>query len=256
MFLKHWIDIHGAPKRMMSDNGGEFDNLLVKDMGENFNIEIVTTASYSPYSNGICEKHNGVLTEILMKLKKNHNYDLETSLLWVINAKKCLHNVYGFSPFQIAMGRNPDLPSVLNDKLQALEGQSVCVQVAKHINVMYNARKEFLNTESSEKYRRALRKQTRSFEDKYEQGDKVYYKRPNGMEWKGPVTVIGKDSSIVFIRHGGSVIKVHKCRIQKGNQNKVVDETNNNFDSNVQLKSKENEPPNIVHDNSSDSIGH
>ena len=39
-------------------------------------------------------------------------------------------------------------------------------------------------------------------------GDKVYYKRPDNEEWKGPGRIIGQDGKIVFVRHGGVVVRV------------------------------------------------
>ena len=66
-FMKHWIAIHGPPKVVLSDNGSEFNNEEFRDMCENFNIEVKTTAAYSPWSNGLCERHNQTLTNIMQK---------------------------------------------------------------------------------------------------------------------------------------------------------------------------------------------
>lgn len=44
---------------------------------------------------------------------------------------------------------------------------------------------------------------------------RVYYKCPNGKEWKGPGTVIGQNGVVIFVRHGGMMIKVHECRLTK-----------------------------------------
>uniref|UniRef100_A0AAV2MIZ9 Integrase catalytic domain-containing protein n=1 Tax=Knipowitschia caucasica TaxID=637954 RepID=A0AAV2MIZ9_KNICA len=66
-FIHSWISVHGAPKRIYTDNGGEFNNAEIRDMAENFNIETKTTAGYSPWSNGLLERHNMTLTEILLK---------------------------------------------------------------------------------------------------------------------------------------------------------------------------------------------
>ena len=57
--------------------GEEFNNESVRDMCENFDTEVVTTPGYSPWSNGTCERHNLILTEILVKLKESHGYDWE-----------------------------------------------------------------------------------------------------------------------------------------------------------------------------------
>lgn len=46
--IHSWISVHGAPRRIYSDNGGEFNNEEMRDLAENFNIEVKTTAGYSP----------------------------------------------------------------------------------------------------------------------------------------------------------------------------------------------------------------
>lgn len=120
-FIEVWISIHGAPKHLFSDNGGEFNNEEVRDMAENFKIEVKTTAAYSPWSNGLLERHNKTLTEILLQLREDNKCDLETSLNWALMAKNALNNVHGYSPYQLVFGRNPNLPSTLIDKLPALD---------------------------------------------------------------------------------------------------------------------------------------
>ena len=52
-----WISVHGHPHRLFSDNGGELNNEEMRDMSEKFNIELKTTAAYSPWSNGLLERH-------------------------------------------------------------------------------------------------------------------------------------------------------------------------------------------------------
>jgi hypothetical protein len=47
-FIQLWIGVHGPPEKLYSDNGGEFCNDEVKDMAENFNIEVKNTAAESP----------------------------------------------------------------------------------------------------------------------------------------------------------------------------------------------------------------
>ena len=43
----------------------------------------------------------------------------------------------------------------------------------------------------------------------YNQGDKVFYKRVNSKEWKGPAEVIGKDDHQVFVKHGGIFVRIN-----------------------------------------------
>ncbi|CAC5364881.1 unnamed protein product [Mytilus coruscus] len=202
-FLESWISIHGSPRRLYSDNG------------ENFNIEVKTTAAYSPWSNGLLERHNQTLTDTLLKLKADNNCDWDIALSWALMAKNALDNEHGYSPYQLVYGRNPNLPSVLTDKLPALEGTTMSEIVGKHIETLHSARTAFTRSECSERIRRALRKQTRPSGISYQTGDKVYYKRPDNKEWKGPGIVIGQDGAVVFVRHGGMLVRVHQCRLTK-----------------------------------------
>ena len=55
-FTKHWIAIFGAPGKILSDNGGEFNNGLFRELGEQFNIVIMSTPAESPWSNVIVER--------------------------------------------------------------------------------------------------------------------------------------------------------------------------------------------------------
>ena len=83
-----------------------------------------------------------------------------------------------------------------------------------HLATLHSACKAFVAAESSEKIRRALRRQTRSNGMTFTQGEEVFYKRNDSPRWKGPAKVIGQDGLVVFIRHGGKHMKVHSCRVQ------------------------------------------
>ena len=65
--INHWILIYGLPEKLYSDNGGEFNNSELEDMAENLNITVKTTPADSPFSSGLLERHNAVLTETLLK---------------------------------------------------------------------------------------------------------------------------------------------------------------------------------------------
>ncbi|KAM9471315.1 uncharacterized protein ACWYII_007190 [Salvelinus alpinus] len=54
-------------------------------------------------------------------------------------------------------------------------------------------------------------------DEKYETGNKVYYKRVDCQEWKGPGVVIGQDGVVIFVRHEGMIVRVHHSRLRKVN---------------------------------------
>ncbi|PIK35546.1 hypothetical protein BSL78_27628 [Apostichopus japonicus] len=71
--MKLWIGSGmGAPKKFLSDNGGEFANEEFRDMAENLNIEIWNTAGYSPWQNGLCERNHAVVDNCVEKILEDY----------------------------------------------------------------------------------------------------------------------------------------------------------------------------------------
>ena len=68
----------------------------------------------------------------------------------------------------------------------------------------------------------------------YQTGDQVYYKKDDSRYWKGPGTVTGSNNKQVFVRHGGTYLRVNPCNLQhvketkeEVSQSQVSDNTNN-----------------------------
>ena len=133
----HWIALFGCPGKVLSDNGGEFNNQLMRDLGEQLNTEVSTTAAESPWSNGITERHNALVGQMMLKILDEQKCSAEIALAWSLSAKNALQNVYGFSPNQLVFGHNTNLPSVMNSELPALSGITSSELIAKHLNAMY-----------------------------------------------------------------------------------------------------------------------
>ena len=211
-----WIVMFGAPKKILSDNGCEFNNAEMRDLGERFNVRLMTTAAESPFSNGICERQNAVIGHGVRKVMADTNCTVDVALAWTISARNCLANHSGFSANQLVFGRNPALPNVFCDRLPALEETSSSDIVRNNLNAMHVARQQFMKFESSERLRRALRHNVRPTDgSNIASGDEVYYKRNESPEWRGPGIVIGRDGKVFIVKHGGTYVRVHVCRISR-----------------------------------------
>ena len=211
----HWITIFGCPQRILSDNGREFNNAMMRELGDKVNTEVTSTAASSPWSNGLNEKHNAIIGAMATKVLAECKCSISVALAWSISAKNALENVFGFSPNQLVFGRNPNLPTVMNSNLPALEGVSSSQLIADHLNAMHAARKAFVVLEASEKLRRALKSRTRNASSvvEYETGMKVYYKLETADVWHGPAEVIGKACKQVYVKHGGVYYRVNPCNL-------------------------------------------
>ena len=161
-FVINWARYFGYPRSLFFDNGGEFNSSLVREFAENFNINIVTTAAYSPWSNGTVERHNGILCLMIAKLCETYPdfKDLDYMIAMACAAKNSLSNKNGFTPNQIVFGTNANYPSVLVNKLPALECNISSKDIKDHLALLHSARQEFLKAESNTRIMKALKRPT------------------------------------------------------------------------------------------------
>ena len=214
--MKIWISYFGQPGKFLADNGGEFSNQEYKDMCEVYNIEMMKTGAESPWSNGLCERHNGVLKESILKTMEDSKCSLETATAWAVSAKNSLMGHNGYSPNTLVFGKNPNFPSVIRDKVPALTAENLCDTVQKNLSAMKSARENFIKSESSERIKRALSHNIRSaVEQHFSNGEKVFYKRQESRRWNGPGKVIGQDGKQVMVKNGGDMVRVHVSRLMK-----------------------------------------
>ena len=224
-----WVSKFGAPNQILSDNGCEFNNVEMRQFGETFNVKIMTTAAESPWSNGTCERLNAIIGDMVSKLVKDTTCDVSMALAWAVSARNALSNFSGFSPNHLVFGFNPAIPDIFVSDLPALEEVNASEIVRANLNAMHIARQEFVKQESSERVKRALRSNVRSSPvENLVNGDNVYYKRNDSKEWRGPGVVIGRDGKQVLVKHGGTYIRVHTCRLTRVPEKEVENEREEN----------------------------
>ena len=237
--LNLWIHYFGSPRRFLTDNGGEFANEEFKTLCEKFNIVSITTPGESPWSNGVVERHNGLLMETVRKVIDECQCDLDTALPWAVCAKNTLSNVSGYSPNILVYGRNPNEPSILSDSVPALEPCTTSEFVKNNLSVRLAARKAFVAADSSERIRRALRMKLRTSNNiVVHNGDAVFYRRLNSSGWKGPGCIIGNEGKFVVVRHGGQIYRVPLCHVLP------IDEANKLIGANPDEEGDRNETVN------------
>ena len=240
--LDYWIRIFGSPKSFLTDNGGEFVNQDFVDLAEKFNVNLKTTAAEAAWSNGLCERHNGILANTIKKVMESSNCSIDVAVHWAVAAKNSLANVYGFSPNMLVFGRNPNYPNGFINLPPANNTFCLNDYVAENLRAMHAARQSFIQQESAERLRRALNRKSRTYANTiFCQGDKVLYWRNDQSECHGPGLVIGQDGQQILVKHGGSYIRIHPCRLQhwhaEPNVTKVIESTKKSSVANEKLLS-------------------
>ena len=214
--MKLWVGTFGVMEGILHDNGGEFNSEEMRGVASILDVRINTTAAESPFQNGLCERIHAVTDMMLVKLKAQFpQTPVEVLLRWSNMARNSLQMWNGFSSHQLVFGENPNLPNIMTDKIPALEGMTSCEVFAKHLNALHASRQAFIQTEAEERVRRALRSKVRVAEQVFNPGDFVFYKREGHDRWLGPGKVICQDGKLIFVRHGGVIVRVSPNRLIK-----------------------------------------
>ncbi|MCO5584218.1 hypothetical protein L7F22_038142 [Adiantum nelumboides] len=101
----------GVPLELLSDQGPGFRAELLDFLCEKTKIACKFTTSYYPQCNGVNERFNGKLVQILSKVIENQgkNWDLEVpSALWAY--RTAVKTDTGFTPFHLVYGKKALLP--------------------------------------------------------------------------------------------------------------------------------------------------
>ena len=62
------------------------------------------------------------------------------ALLWALDAKNSLENCYGFTPFQLHLGRTPMMFTATRDNPPSLERNAKSENFIAHLNALHAAR--------------------------------------------------------------------------------------------------------------------
>eukprot|EP00168_Porphyra_purpurea_P017503 TRINITY_DN6081_c0_g1_i2.p1 TRINITY_DN6081_c0_g1~~TRINITY_DN6081_c0_g1_i2.p1 ORF type:complete len:874 (-),score=94.27 TRINITY_DN6081_c0_g1_i2:1941-4562(-) len=210
--LTAWLCVYGAPCRLLSDPGREFHDALLRVLAERFNIAVNVTVGQSAWSNGICERHNGVITHMVGCLAVDcPAASIQELLDHACFAKNNLA-VHGCaSPFQLTTGSQPRVPSALSDALPAMQAGHVSSEgnLARTIALLAASRAAISRAEASQSVRRALNRRVPGDPGRlYARGDVVRYWEQSqssarrGMH--GPATVVTQAGRVVRLQHGGA----------------------------------------------------
>ncbi|XP_061823055.1 uncharacterized protein [Nerophis lumbriciformis] len=103
--------VYGFPERVHSDQGANFESNLIAEMLKVAGVEKSHTTPYHPMGNGVVERFNRTLGNMIRALPpkaKQRWPQLLKSLTFSYNAT--VHETTGFAPFQLMFGRTPRLP--------------------------------------------------------------------------------------------------------------------------------------------------
>ena len=99
------------PEQLHSDQGRQFESELIKEICKLLNISKTRTTPYHQQCDGLVERFNRTLLDMLATTTREHPFDWEDQIRKVCMAyNTSVHSSTGFTPFYLMFGREAKLP--------------------------------------------------------------------------------------------------------------------------------------------------
>ena len=99
---------YSFPRRLHSDQCRNFESKLIAELCQMANIKKSRTTPYHPMGNGISERFNSTLLNMLGTLDPKKKADWKSHVGSLVHAYNCTkHDTTGFYPYYFMLGRHP-----------------------------------------------------------------------------------------------------------------------------------------------------
>ena len=112
LLVEHVISRHGVPAEVLSDRGASFLSNLMQEVCRLMGIKKVNTTAHHPQTDGLVERYNRTLIDMLAKTVDKSGQNWDTRLPYVLFAYRASkQESTRESPFYPLYGRDPRLPT-------------------------------------------------------------------------------------------------------------------------------------------------
>lgn len=124
-FYEDIICRHGCPKELLTDQGTHFVNELLDTMCNRLGVKHRLSTPYHPQTNGLVERFNRTLCEILARYSGEYEDDWDVFLPSALFAYRTIRqNTTRYEPFYLTYGREATLPIELEISTHPYEAES------------------------------------------------------------------------------------------------------------------------------------
>ena len=119
---------YGLPEKILTDQGCNFENNLLKALSEIAQVKKMRTSGYHPQTNGQCECFNVTLINMLGTLPEKPKSTWREQVPTLMYAYNCTrNNATGFGPYYLMFGWKPHLPIdlIIGTNTANLKGNSI-----------------------------------------------------------------------------------------------------------------------------------
>jgi len=209
----------GFPRKVLTDRGRNFRSELIQEMLKQLQIQGIATASYNPQANGIPERFNRTLADMIAMFTEPDGKDWDIHLPYVVFAYRTApHAATGKTPFFMNHGR----------EAQTMDGIESSKDSGHNINEIVSKLQE-----AEEHVRKVVEKEKQERERKYspwrskfKQGDLVWlwaeFSTKKGIarkfrkKWRGPYLIARFTTpKTVILRHPGKNIELEPVLVRR-----------------------------------------
>ena len=194
VFVNEIVCRHSAPRVLLSDQGKQFTSNLLKEICNYLTTKKINTTAYHPECNGLTERFNATLCQVLSMYCDENQTDWDEFLPTALFAyRTSIQETIKMSPFDALNAREPRLPSDLENIRS--ESDPYVRDFRKKWSDAYQ-RIEQVNKERKEKFDDSHKIKIINIADKvrlHSPATKIGLKTKLRQEmWTGPFRVIGK----------------------------------------------------------------
>ena len=194
---REWIRYFGPPKQLSVDEWSGWGSDAMMQWSGDHDIEMKISPGQSHSRTSIVERRHQLLRKALSIFMTENGLcgldGLHTALNWTVPTLNQCTFVNGFTPMQLALGKQPNMPGLISDErtgpiqLQQTEQD--------RLELKASAQNACAVAEIDVKLRRALLRRFSGADEDLQPGERCLYWREVGnrfhtVQWKGPATVV------------------------------------------------------------------
>lgn len=197
----------GVPKEMLTDQGTQFTSELMAETSRLLSFRPLTTTHYHPMCNGLVERFNGTLKQILRRLCTERPKDWDKYISAALFAyRDATQESLGFSPFELVYGRTVRGPIRILRELWTKEVNDPEVRTTYQYIVDLKQRLESTCTMAKETLEKATQRYRVNYNKRAKKrdmnvGEKVLVLLPTSsnkllLQWRGPYEILEKVGNV------------------------------------------------------------
>ncbi|KAK3107787.1 hypothetical protein FSP39_022147 [Pinctada imbricata] len=210
ILVRAWIKRYGCPAELHSDQGRQYESLIFKEMCKLLEINKTRTTSLHPWSDGMVERMNRTVNDMLSKYIQKHQKDWDLHLDFITMAYNSTpHESTGLTPHRMVFGREITFPlEILTEPLECQDETHFISEYVTQLDIYLNEAHEFarINIKAAAE-RQKINYDTKVRPVEYNIGDLVWRNQKKNIpgikakiarHWTGPWIIMDKLSDVTF----------------------------------------------------------